>query len=66
MDEVMVAHTDWNFRERKERAISGLNDVGVEGESVYDQYPFQVSGGQLQKSCSSASYVTKAEVADCG
>ena len=49
MDEVMVAHTDWNFRERKERAISGLNDVGVEGESVYDQYPFQVSGGQLQR-----------------
>ena len=49
MDEVMVAHTDWNFRERKDRAISGLNDVGVEGESVYDQYPFQVSGGQLQR-----------------
>ena len=49
MDEVMVAHTDWNFRERKESAISGLNDVGLEGESVYDQYPFQVSGGQLQR-----------------
>ena len=59
MDEVMVAHTEWKFKERKERAIAGLNDVGLDGETVYRRYPFQVSGGQLQRAALALAMLLK-------
>ncbi|MBP7248868.1 MAG: ABC transporter ATP-binding protein [Negativicutes bacterium] len=59
MDEVMVAHTNWEFKERKERAVASLNDVGLAGESIYERYPFQVSGGQLQRAALALAMLLK-------
>ncbi|TGE38093.1 ABC transporter ATP-binding protein [Desulfosporosinus fructosivorans] len=49
MDEVMQAHTDWSKGKRQTKAWEALNEVGLEGAEVYRRYPFQLSGGQLQR-----------------
>ena len=49
IDEVMQAHTDWTKDERQVKARDALHEVGLEGPEVYRRYPFQLSGGQLQR-----------------
>lgn len=49
MDEVMQAYTDWTKVERQAKAWEALNEVGLEGAEAYRRYPFQLSGGQLQR-----------------
>lgn len=49
MDEVMQAHTGWSAAERRSRALRALAEVGLEGPEAYERYPFQLSGGQLQR-----------------
>jgi len=49
MDEVIQTHRDWSREERKKKALVALNEVGLEGLKVYQRYPFQLSGGQLQR-----------------
>jgi len=49
MDEVMQAHRHWTREERQKKSWDALNEVGLEGAEAYGRYPFQLSGGQLQR-----------------
>ena len=52
MSEVMRLHLKISAKEAKRRAIELLEQVGiVPGERRYNQYPFELSGGQLQRVC---------------
>ncbi|WP_440108748.1 ATP-binding cassette domain-containing protein [Paenibacillus sp. QZ-Y1] len=49
MDETLRVHYNWGRKERKERILQSLNDVSLPEERVVLSYPFQLSGGQLQR-----------------
>lgn len=50
IDEMIRCHVKTiDKKERKEMIIRTLNDVGLDGESVFKKYPFQLSGGQMQR-----------------
>ena len=46
--ELMRAHRDWGKQEREERMAEALDAVGLD-PALRKRYPFQVSGGQLQR-----------------
>lgn len=48
ISEPLVVHKVGNEKERKERAIKLMNDVGLMGE-YYERYPHEFSGGQRQR-----------------
>ena len=48
VDETLRAHRGWDAPERLRRAAAALNEVGLE-PALLERYPFQVSGGQLQR-----------------
>jgi peptide/nickel transport system ATP-binding protein len=49
MDEMIQAHCSLTKKERREIAFQALEDVQLPAKHVYDSYPFQLSGGQLQR-----------------
>jgi peptide/nickel transport system ATP-binding protein len=49
MDEIMQAHTSWSAAKRTDKVLQTLNEVGLAPEKVRRSYPFQLSGGQLQR-----------------
>jgi peptide/nickel transport system ATP-binding protein len=49
MDEMIQAHCSFAKKERREIAFQALEDVQLPAKRVYDSYPFQLSGGQLQR-----------------
>jgi peptide/nickel transport system ATP-binding protein len=49
MDETIQAHCSLSKKERREIALQALEDVQLPAKRVYDSYPFQLSGGQLQR-----------------
>lgn len=49
IDEVMRSHLNWDARARRAKALSILQDVGLDADKVYSSYSFQLSGGQLQR-----------------
>ncbi|SLK20998.1 MULTISPECIES: ABC transporter ATP-binding protein [unclassified Paenibacillus] len=49
LDETLRVHYTWGRQERKERIAEALNDVSLPAKRVVDSYPFQLSGGQLQR-----------------
>lgn len=48
-DEMLKTHTRMSKSERKQLSLRSLNKVGLKEEKVYESYPFQLSGGQLQR-----------------
>lgn len=46
--EYQKAHGIKSSKEREEQALTALESVGLEAE-IYKRYPFQLSGGQLQR-----------------
>lgn len=48
MDEMLRAHRDWDLQERHRRSAAALEEVGLDA-GLLERYPFQVSGGQLQR-----------------
>ncbi|BCB05273.1 ABC transporter ATP-binding protein [Bacillus sp. KH172YL63] len=48
-DEVLRAHTSLKGTERRISALEALKRVKLPEEKVYGSYPFQLSGGQLQR-----------------
>jgi oligopeptide/dipeptide ABC transporter ATP-binding protein len=48
LDEVFVIHTKMNSKERKEKVLQLLKEVGL-NEEHYDKYPHEFSGGQRQR-----------------
>jgi peptide/nickel transport system ATP-binding protein len=49
MDEMIQAHCSLTKKERRDIAFQALEDVQLPAKRVYDSYPFQLSGGQLQR-----------------
>lgn len=49
MNEVLKAHTHDTTESRKKQVIAALQQVGLNGSTLYSRYPFQLSGGQLQR-----------------
>lgn len=50
IEEPMSAHTNWTAKERKQRTLQLLAQVGItHTEQVYRQYPHQLSGGMRQR-----------------
>jgi peptide/nickel transport system ATP-binding protein len=49
LDEMIQAHCSLTKKERREIAFQALEDVQLPAKRVYDSYPFQLSGGQLQR-----------------
>ncbi len=48
--EMLSLHTDMSKQEAREKALSLLEDVGITPpEQRFEQYPFEMSGGQLQR-----------------
>ncbi|MFJ5770439.1 ABC transporter ATP-binding protein [Psychrobacillus sp. NPDC093180] len=48
LDEYQKAHGIENAKDRKKESINSLESVGLD-ENLYNRYPFQLSGGQLQR-----------------
>jgi oligopeptide/dipeptide ABC transporter ATP-binding protein len=48
LEEVFVIHTNMSKRERQERVLQLLKEVGLK-EEHYDRYPHEFSGGQRQR-----------------
>jgi peptide/nickel transport system ATP-binding protein len=48
-DEMLKTHTSMSKKERKECSLLSLKKVSLPEERVYKSYPFQLSGGQLQR-----------------
>jgi oligopeptide/dipeptide ABC transporter ATP-binding protein len=48
LDEVFLIHSKMNSKERKEKVIQLLKEVGLK-EEHYDRYPHEFSGGQRQR-----------------
>lgn len=48
-DEMLKTHTSMSRKERKEYSLLSLKNVQLPEERVYKSYPFQLSGGQLQR-----------------
>jgi peptide/nickel transport system ATP-binding protein len=49
MHEMIRAHRKMTRSEEKEKILKGFEDVGLDAERIYGSYPFQMSGGQLQR-----------------
>lgn len=48
IEEAFIIHTDLSHKERKEKVIQLLTEVGLKPEH-YDRYPHEFSGGQRQR-----------------
>ncbi len=49
LDETIRVHYPWGRKERKERILNVLEQVSLPAKRVVESYPFQLSGGQLQR-----------------
>jgi peptide/nickel transport system ATP-binding protein len=58
-DEMLKTHSNDSKQLRKERALDSLNNVNLPGERVYKSYPFQLSGGQLQRAAIAMATILK-------
>lgn len=58
-DEMLRTHTDMSKSERKECALHALKNVRLPEERVYASYPFQLSGGQLQRAAIAMAMMLK-------
>lgn len=59
MDEMVRTHTNLSKAERKEHSYLSLKQVGLPEERVYKSYPFQLSGGQLQRAAIAMATILK-------
>ncbi|RGL30490.1 ABC transporter ATP-binding protein [Paenibacillus polymyxa] len=55
LDELMCAHGKQDRKARKQRCIEVLEHVQLPAERVYRSYPFELSGGQLQRAAIAAA-----------
>lgn len=49
MDEMMRAHTSLSRQQRQSACLERLEQVELPAKQVYHSYPFELSGGQLQR-----------------
>ena len=48
IDEMVKTHTGWSKNKRREAILHAFREVSLPENRVYESYPFQLSGGQLQ------------------
>lgn len=58
-DETLKIHTNLSKKERIHLSLQALNDVNLPEKRVYDSYPFQLSGGQLQRTAIALAVILK-------
>ncbi|MFP3121923.1 ABC transporter ATP-binding protein [Ectobacillus funiculus] len=58
-DEMLKTHTSMSRKERKEYSLLSLKNVQLPEERVYKSYPFQLSGGQLQRAAIAMAMILK-------
>lgn len=58
-EEVLRAHTSWTATEREMRSLAALKKVKLPEKKVYQSYPFQLSGGQLQRAAIAIAMMLK-------
>ncbi|WP_081415272.1 ABC transporter ATP-binding protein [Ectobacillus panaciterrae] len=57
--EAIRSHEQVSFKEAKETALEWLHRVQLPADRVYGSYPFQLSGGQLQRASLAAALMMK-------
>jgi peptide/nickel transport system ATP-binding protein len=58
-DEMLKTHTNDAKKQRKAKALESLRIVNLPEERVYKSYPFQLSGGQLQRAAIAMAMILK-------
>lgn len=58
-DETLKTHTDMQKKERKAISLQALRDVSLPENRTYESYPFQLSGGQLQRAAIALAMLLK-------
>lgn len=59
VEEVLLLHTDLDREARREAAISALRNVELpDPEAVYGKYPYELSGGMLQRAMIAAAVIS--------
>ncbi|WP_099189460.1 ABC transporter ATP-binding protein [Tepidibacter mesophilus] len=59
IDEMIKCHIKMPKEERKKVILKGLHEVGLEEKRVFGSYPFQLSGGQLQRAAIAQAVILK-------
>ncbi|ASB88588.1 ABC transporter ATP-binding protein [Bacillus sonorensis] len=62
IDEMVKAHTDWPEKKRKAEILRSFQEVCLPENRVYESYPFQLSGGQLQRAAIAQAMVLKPQL----
>ncbi|MDQ0195637.1 ABC transporter ATP-binding protein [Paenibacillus wynnii] len=57
LDELVATHADLKQGSRRTLCIQALDNVNLPGDKVYSSYPFQLSGGQLQRAAIAAALI---------
>ncbi|RCW41741.1 ABC transporter ATP-binding protein [Paenibacillus prosopidis] len=57
--ETLRSHQKWSRKEAKQIALEWLGEAGLPAERVYESYPFQLSGGQLQRAAMASAMMLK-------
>ncbi|HWR39978.1 MAG TPA: ABC transporter ATP-binding protein [Patescibacteria group bacterium] len=59
LDEMVQRHESLQRDERRRLILESLTEVGLDAERVYSSYPFQLSGGQLQRTAIAQAIVLR-------
>lgn len=59
IDEMIKCHMNIQKEERKSMIIKALNEVALDEKRVFNSYPFQLSGGQLQRAAIAQAVILK-------
>lgn len=59
IDEMIKCHVKKSSEERKNMILESLKDVGLEEKRIFGSYPFQLSGGQLQRAAIAQAVILK-------
>ena len=62
MDEMIKCHESIEPQERKDMILNSLTEVGLDAERMFNSYPFQLSGGQLQRTAIAQATLLKPEL----
>ncbi len=63
--ETIQAHHSLSKKEARKIALDVLTEMGLEAERVYRSYPFQLSGGQVQRAAIAMSLALKPSLLIC-
>jgi peptide/nickel transport system ATP-binding protein len=65
MVETIQAHNPLSKKKAKKAVLDVLTEMGLEAERVYRSYPFQLSGGQVQRAAIAMSLALKPSLLIC-